>query len=478
MRVMVTGATGFIGRGLVPALQGQGHTVVAWVRSARLARSRLGGEGSYAEDDGTPAARARAREGVDAVVNLAGASITGGRWTRRRRAILRASRVDLTARLVGAMRAMPAPPRVLVSGSAVGYYGHQGATTLTEDTPAGTDFLAGLCRDWEAAALQAAGVARVVLLRTGVVLGLDGGALSLMLPAFRLGVGGPPGSGRQYLSWIHLRDAIRAILKVLTDPDCQGPVNLVAPYPVTAREFADTLGRTVARPVFMPLPAPALRAAMGDAAQVLLDSQRVLPYRLQDRDFAWDFPILRPALEDIAGPAAGVTIGPLPPSEVPDDPYLRRRPARYVLASTTTLDTPLEDTFRFFSAPENLGLITPSVMRFEITGMPERVETGAHIDYRITVAGVPMRWRTRIAQWEPGRVFVDTQEAGPYRSWYHVHRFRAEGARTVMEDRVYYAPPLGVLGRLAHRLVIQGMLTRIFRYRQDVIRLRFGGTGS
>ena len=293
-------------------------------------------------------------------------------------------------------------------------------------------------------------------------------------PAFRFGVGGPLGKGRQYMPWIHLHDLVEIFLRALENTSLSGPVNGVAPYPVTSRDFARTMGQVLGRPAFLPLPAFVLRTALGDAAGVLLDSQRAQPGKLREAGFVWRFPTLAGALTDLLTTDRAVSITDVPSARMPGDAYLQTRPARYLLSSTTTLNAPLARTFEFFSKPDNLGLLTPSGMQFMITGQPAAMAESAAIDYRIRVGAVSMRWRTRIACWEPGHRFVDVQESGPYRSWYHEHAFRADGPRTIMEDRVYYAPPFGVLGRMAHALVIAPMLRRIFQYRQDVIRLRFG----
>jgi len=475
LRVTLTGATGLIGRALVPALQRRGHTVVALVRSPERARARLGGDVELVEDEGA----ARMREALtdaDAVVNLAGESILG-RWTTARRIAMRTSRVDLTDRLVATMRAMPHRPRVFISGSATGYYGNQGDRLLFEDRAPGTDFLAQLSRDWEAAANAASDMCRVVNLRTGVVLARDGGALQAMKPAFSLGLGGVIGNGRQYMPWIHLHDLVEIIVRAVEDPRYEGPINAVSPNPATAEEFAHALGKALRRPVWMPIPAFALRAVLGEAADVLLFSQGAQPRTLQQLNHTWRFPTLTAAFRDLLGSSQSISIRRTEADRMPSARESEAASARYVLYSRTVLNTSLATAFQFFSKPENLGLITPAAMAFAITGTPTAMGEGAIIDYRIRVAGVPIRWRTRIVRWKPGSGFADVQEAGPYRTWYHEHAFRADGAQTVMEDRVFYTPPLGVLGRIAHAWIIRDMLVGIFQYRQDVIRLRFGSGG-
>jgi len=468
MRVFVTGATGFIGRALVPLLQRDKHAVVVWTRSGTRARSLLGADVDVVSSDAGFDALLAALGGCDAVVNLAGEPLLGGRWTMGRRAALEASRVRLTETLVRALAASSRRPRVMVSASAVGFYGDRGDEVLTESSRGGEDFLAALCQRWEGAAIAAERQnVRVVLLRTGVVLGKAGGALARMMPPFRLGLGGPIGSGRQYVPWIHLHDLVRVIAASLSDERYRGAVNAVAPQQVDGRNFARALGRALHRPALLPAPSLALKTLFGQAAIVLLASQRVEPRRLVERGFRFEFPTLDAALADVTGGAA-VDVS------LAHDAPPQASAARYELRTSTVLDAPMGEVFGFFSKAENLGLITPAAMKFTIRGAVPEMAAGAAIDYRLRIGPVPVRWRTRITTWEPGRVFVDRQEVGPYRLWWHEHSFRGDGVRTIMEDRVYYAPPLGVIGRLANRLFIVPVLRAIFQYRNDVIRLRFG----
>jgi ligand-binding SRPBCC domain-containing protein len=366
-----------------------------------------------------------------------------------------------------------------VSASAVGYYGNRGDEVVDETAPPGDDFLAGLCTSWEAAATAAEPIGvRVVRLRIGVVLGRDGGMIERLLPLFRWGLGGRIGSGRQYLSWIHLHDVVDVIVAAISDTRLSGAVNAVAPNPVTSSEFTRALARSVKRFAAIAVPAAAVRAVFGEASGALLDSQRVDPAVLRACGFFFRFPTIDEALTDIVG-GAPVAIRPLtgPATTMAAGvryPYLEKRPPAYELRTTTVLNAPVAEVFTFFSKPENLGMLTPSAMRFSISGRVPEIAENTTIAYRLRVGPVAIGWRSRIVDWRPGVRFVDQQERGPYRSWWHEHSFRSEGSSTVMEDRVCYAPPLSVIGRVANRLFIAPMLQRIFQYRADVIRLRFG----
>ena len=298
MNVLVTGSSGLVGSALVSALADEGHRVTRLVRSAAAcSNDRVCWDPARGTVDPT------VFSGCDAVVHLAGESIAAGRWTATRKARIRDSRVQGTCVLSEALAATDKPPAVLVSASATGFYGHRGDETVDEDSPAGSGYLANVCRDWEAATDPAADKGlRVVRLRIGVVLSAAGGALAKMLRPFRLGVGGVMGSGEQYLSWIALDDLVGAIQHAISAHELQGPVNAVAPYPVTNREFTKTLGRVLRRPTVFPVPAFALRAAFGEMANaLLLASTRVTPTRLTNSGFKFRFPQLEDALRHLLG---------------------------------------------------------------------------------------------------------------------------------------------------------------------------------
>lgn len=292
MRVAVTGASGLVGRALVPFLRAAGHEV--W----RLQRTPPGDDHDVLWHSDDPAFRFDPALCWDAVVHLAGAPIAEQRWNAERRAQIQDSRGKLTRHLVQALLAMPTPPRVLVSTSAVGFYGDGRETLLSERSAQGTGFLADVCGDWEAAASTAqVGGLRVAILRIGVVLSAEGGMLARLLPMFRAGVGGPVASGAQWLSWLHRDDLLALIARALTDSDWQGPINAVAPTPVRQREFAKALGQALGRPAIVPAPAFALKLVFGEMAeQVLLAGQRVVPEFATQRGFTWQYADLTAAL--------------------------------------------------------------------------------------------------------------------------------------------------------------------------------------
>jgi len=297
MRVAVSGSTGLVGSEVVASLSTAGHEVVRLVR-----RSPAPGEKAVRWDPAKGEVDAAGLEGFDAVIHLAGENVGAGRWTPARKAAIRDSRVNGTRLLCDALAGLARPPKTLVCASAVGYYGDRGGETLAEESPPGTGYLAEVCREWEAASAPAArkGI-RVVALRIGMVLSPEGGALPRMLPLFRAGLGGVLGGGRQYVSWVALDDLPNILLHALQRGDLTGPVNAVAPRPVTNREFTVALGKVLARPTPLPVPAFALRLAVGRemADALLLASARVVPRRLEETGYRFRFPELGGALHHL-----------------------------------------------------------------------------------------------------------------------------------------------------------------------------------
>jgi len=243
-----------------------------------------------------------ALEAAGGVINLAGEPIAERRWSEAQRQILRSSRLSTTASLVAAMAALPQPPSVLVNASAVGFYGTSEAERFRESSDAGDDFLAALCRDWEQQAQAAPAACRVVILRIGIVLGPDGGAMGRMLPVFRTGFGGPIGSGQQWMSWIHRHDLCRLVGMALEDLAYTGVINAVAPEPVRMVDFANALGAALRRPSLFPVPGPVLQLLLGDGAKVVLEGQQVVSERLSDLGFEFEFGDLKTALAAATSP--------------------------------------------------------------------------------------------------------------------------------------------------------------------------------
>ena len=299
MHVLLTGATGFIGQRLCRQLQSLGHELTVVSRGALRASSALAGVRAI---DWSGLDAVGALEDVDAVIHLDGETVTG-RWNAAKRERVRNSRLQTTRRVVDAIARSERRPGVLICASGIGVYGDGGDAPLVESSPAGDDFFARLCVDWEAIAEQAeAGGTRVVLARFGIVVGVGGGAIGAMLRPTGLGIGGPLGSGQQWWSWIHLDDAVSALCHLLMTPSARGPVNLVAPEPIRQSDFASILGVAMARPGLLPAPAFALRLVLGDFALEVLSSKRVLPRKLDESGFNHQHPKLMDALGDVLGP--------------------------------------------------------------------------------------------------------------------------------------------------------------------------------
>jgi len=301
MKILITGATGFVGRRLCQVLSEGGHTLSAFSRDPWAAQRRVPALQQVFQWDSAVAPPPKETfEEVDAVINLAGATIAG-RWTTAKKRAIRESRVLGTRHLVAGIERCAKRPKVLISTSAVGYYGDQGEKLVTEESPPGSDFLAQICREWEVEAARAEELGlRVVRLRISTVLGPKGGALQALLPLFKWGLGGPLGSGRQWWPWIHRDDLVGLILYTLQN-DLSGPINAAAPQPVRQKEFAQTLGRILRRPTVFPAPSLGLRVVLGKFASTLLASTRAVPKRAQEAGYQFRFPELEAALRDALG---------------------------------------------------------------------------------------------------------------------------------------------------------------------------------
>jgi uncharacterized protein len=297
MKILVSGATGLVGRHLVPQLENKGHEVFSLVRKAPKNEREI----QWDAELGFTKSEFQKLENAEAVVHLAGAGIADERWTKERKRIIRDSRVTGTRVLVEALSAMENPPKSLISASAIGYYGDRKDETLTEDSPPGNDFLANVGVEWEREAQRAKEFGmRVVNLRIGIVLSTEGGALKEMLTPFKMGVGGRVGKGKQFVSWIALEDLLRAIEFAIENENLRDAVNATAPNPVRNAEFAEALGHALNRPSLVPTPEFAVRLMFGELADALLfSSARVLPKKLQEHGFQFHFENIEPALRHI-----------------------------------------------------------------------------------------------------------------------------------------------------------------------------------
>lgn len=455
MRIAITGATGFIGRRLVCRLLQDGDELVALTRDAERARAALPvrcAVASWDPEHGVVASDGL--RGVDAVVHLAGESVAGGRWTAMRKQAIHDSRVVGTRTLVAALRALTPQqrPTVLVGASAIGIYGDRGDAELDEGAGRGEGFLADVCAEWEAETRAAGDLGmRTAIVRIGIVLGREGGALRSMLPPFRLGGGGRLGDGRQWMSWIHVDDLVELLTTALRNRGASGVLNGVAPCPVTNAEFTRTLAHALGRPAIVPMPAAALRLALGEMSAILLASQRVVPRAARDIGFTFRCRELAPALADLCRDHL---------ERLDMEQWVPRTPA---------------EVFPFFSDPRNLEKLTPPFLHFHVLAASTQVlEAGTHIDYRLSLHGLPVRWQSRIDEWEPEQRFVDSQTRGPYATWRHTHTFEPHEGGTILRDAVCYELPLGALGGLIAGNRVRRDLRKIFAYRRRKVAELFG----
>lgn len=444
MKILMTGATGLVGKKLGKLLIEHGHELWVVSRNAQKARQTLPFPAQVIEADLNEGLIQADLSQIEGAIHLAGESVASGRWNEERKKRIYDSRVQSTKNL---LKSLPSALKVFVSASGVGYYGNRGDEVLAETEPAGDDFLARLCVDWEKAADQV--FARVVHLRTGIVLDRDEGALPKMLFPFRLGLGGALGSGKQWMSWIHIDDLVRMYAWSIEDEHVHGAYNAVAPLAVTNKEFTKALAHALGKSVGPSVPKFALKIALGEFADSVLFSQRCSAQKVLKRGFHFHHSLLEKALEDLCAPF---------------------REGEELFVAEQFIPAPPEKVFSFFSEAKNLEDITPDSLRFHIQGMstPE-IEQGTQIDYKLKIRGVPAKWKTEIDEWKPPFKFVDNQLQGPYRLWHHTHEFKALGGGTLMTDRVRYQLPMGLPGWLVAGNFVRKDVEKIFAHRRKII---------
>lgn len=463
----MTGATGLIGKELGRELAAQGHELYVLVRDPESAASRLPFPAKLiswrtVEGQELDSQTEQQLREIEGVVHLAGEPIAEGRWTDQRKRALRDSRVDLTTRLAKLARGKMSSLRVFVQGSATGFYGDRADEELDASTLGGHGFLPDLVRDWEAAAEAINGSgevkARLVTVRTGVVLSRHGGALAKMLPIFRKSLGARLGlTGGQWMSWIHLTDIVGILRWALENPTVRGVLEGVAPEPVRNRDFTDGLCRNLGVLQGPPVPELALRALYGEMASILMESCRVLPRRTLELGYHFQFPNFSSAIEELVAP-------------------LRNR--TYEKREEQWVPVPVEKLWPYFCDEKNLEELTPPILKFEVLGKSTpNIQSGTLIDYRLSLNGVPFGWKTLIENWEPNKKFVDRQLKGPYSLWHHTHEFVPLAGGTLMRDRVLYRLPFGVLGDLVASWKVVRDVDLIFKYRRKVIHEKFGARG-
>lgn len=451
----MTGATGLIGSQLGISLVKQGHELTVLSRRGN-ARDLPFPARVLAWDYINPLPESvlfAGNETYDAVIHLAGETVAQ-RWSKGVKEKIYDSRVKSTKALITSFNNQKKPVRVWLNASAIGIYGDRGSTDLNEDTKPATGFLPHVCQEWERALQALTAATRSVALRFGVVFSGEGGALPKMAQPFIYGLGGPIGRGSDYLSWIHVDDAVNAIIHILNSETLAGPINIVAPEPVTNRVFTKQLARALKMPAFFPVPKLLLKILLGEMSTIILSSSKVMPQKLLQSGFTFKFSNVATACDDLFN-------------------FCPPRGTRMFIARQWIAGLPA-DHFPFFSAAENLETITPPWLNFRIIGKStKQIQEGTLIDYKLRIKGLPVKWRTRIENWDPPHRFVDTQLRGPYRTWHHTHTFEKLGGGTLMTDRVLYRMYFWPFGDFALPMVKKDVTT-IFTYRKQVIEKLLG----
>ncbi|HEX7673500.1 MAG TPA: TIGR01777 family oxidoreductase [Bdellovibrio sp.] len=445
MNILITGATGLIGKEVGKVLAGKGHKIFAISRNQKKAKESLPFPCEVIQGDlSKEPLRDERMQKIEAVINLMGEPVVGPRWNPELKKRIHDSRVIGTRHLI---QSLSKNLKTFVGGSAIGYYGDCGDEICREDHEAGKDFLAAVTVDWEAETQKAPG--RVSMIRTGIVLAPQGGALEQMMFPFKAGIGGILGDGKQWMSWIHIKDIVGLFVFALENDHVTGPINGAAPLPATNKEFSKSLAESLGKPLALPVPKLAIKTLYGEAAETIVSSIRGSAEKAESLGYHFAYNELEPALREICLPYKN---------------------GEEIFYAEQFVEAPPEKIFPFFRDPHNLEQITPPTLNFHVEAVStKQIEQGTLIDYNLKIHGVPAKWKTEIDEWQPPFKFVDNQLKGPYRLWHHTHEFRPFCGGTLMVDRVRYRLPLGYVGWLVAGSFVKKDVEEIFKFRRNYI---------
>lgn len=456
MKVLITGATGFVGTRLVRKLAQANHEVLVLTRNVEKANTHFGVPvKAFAWNPTKELAPKEAVESADVIINLMGENISAGRWTTKQKEKIYNSRIVGTENLVKAINNRTEELDAFISTSAVGIYEKNKSEIIDESSKLADDFLAVVCRDWEAKANECTKAKRIFIPRVGVVFGEESGALAKLLPIFKLGGGGPIGLGKAMMSWIHVDDLVNIYAEGITNQKYTGVVNAVSPQPATNKDFTKALGQAVGMPAFFPVPPFMLQIIFGEMSSIILDSQHIVPKQLNEYEHKFEFSSIEEALNEICNKKKVDGINLI---------------GTECFESYQFIPKKREEVFSFFSNPANLKKITPSELSFTMQKMSSaEIQKGTEIDYKFSKYGLPMKWKSLITQWDPQSQFADVQLKGPYSVWHHTHSFYEIESGTIIHDKVLFKLPLGPLGFLIAELLVKADIRKIFNFRSTVL---------
>jgi len=456
MKILITGATGLVGTQLVKSLTTSGYEdlrILTRDKSYYLKTSDFPIE-AFEWDPDSKYIENGALKGVDIIIHLAGESVAEGRWSKLKKEKILNSRINGTKLLIDEIKKLEIPPKKFISSSAVGIYGNRDEESLSSNSELGTGFLAEVCKKWESIALdhKIEGM-KSHCIRTGIVLSTNGGALTKMLAPFKAGVGGKLGTGDQYMSWIHIDDLVGQFIFLLENQGKYNIYNGVSPRPVSNYIFTKILGKELRRPTLFPVPAVVLKFIFGEMSEILLASQKVIPTRFIEESYNYKFRSLKEALINL-----------LQHNIKGEEQLLKYQWINY----------PPKEVFEFFTDEKNLEKITPSHLKFKVQKKStEKIKKGTFIDYKLSLHGIPLRWKSEISSFEYNQHFVDKQVKGPYSKWNHYHGFIPLKKGTLIVDKITYKVPMGLFGLLFMGRFVRNDLNKIFNFRKKIINQLF-----